>query len=182
MIANRHPQVSVVVTLSHAEPATRFRTGRIDEALIAEAVPSPADSLFYICGPVPMITAMRTMLLAMGVSNGQVRSEEFQPTAAIGARTDAPAADSPGVVARLMLTVSNRTADVPRGMTLLEAAEAAGVTIPSLCRSGVCGTCKTRLLSGEVQCTSDALDADERAEKYTLPCVAWPAGDCALEA
>jgi ferredoxin len=56
------------------------------------------------------------------------------------------------------------------------------VSIPSLCRSGVCGTCKTRLVSGEVRCTSDTLDADERADHYTLPCVAWAVGDCALEA
>ncbi len=68
------------------------------------------------------------------------------------------------------------------GQTLLEAAEAARVEIPNVCRAGVCGTCKTRLLSGEVECTADVMEDSDRDGGYTFPCVAWAKGDCVLEA
>ena len=66
--------------------------------------------------------------------------------------------------------------------TLLDAAETAGADIPTLCRAGVCGTCRTRLVSGDARCTSDALDERDREAGFVLPCVTWAQGDCALEA
>ena len=101
------------------------------------------------------------------------------PGVAIGAKSGPACAVAK---AKLVFELSRRAVEVPPGATLLEAAGAAGVTIPSLCRAGVCGTCKTRLLSGDVQFSSDAVDAEELAQGFILPCVAWPVGDCELEA
>jgi ferredoxin len=83
---------------------------------------------------------------------------------------------------RLALTRSGRMIDIAGNQTLLDAAESAGADIPTLCRAGVCGTCRTRLVSGEARCTSDALDARDRDAGFVLPCVTWAHGDCALEA
>jgi 2Fe-2S type ferredoxin len=83
---------------------------------------------------------------------------------------------------RLALTKSGRTIEVGPSQTLLDAAEAAGVDIPTLCRAGVCGTCRTRVASGDVQCTSDSLDDRDREAGFVLPCVTWAQSDCALEA
>jgi ferredoxin len=66
--------------------------------------------------------------------------------------------------------------------TLLEAAEAQGVEIPSLCRAGSCQTCRTRVIAGDVCCDSDSLSEEERAEGFVLPCVSHARGDCELEA
>jgi ferredoxin len=127
----------------------------------------------------------------MGVPDTQIRSEVFQPSAAIGARpaADDASADGSGAPAgamagrrRLALTRSGRTIDVAGHQTLLDAAESAGADIPTLCRAGVCGTCRTRLVSGDARCTSDALDARDRDAGFVLPCVTWAHGDCALEA
>jgi ferredoxin len=145
-------------------------------------VPSLADALFYICGPAPMMDAMRGLLRDEGVPASQIRMEVFQAATAIGARAGAPIAADGGEHVKVACTVSNVAFSVAPGVTLLDAAEAAGVRIPSLCRSGVCGTCRTKLVSGDVRCTSDALDEEDRANHYILPCVAWPSGDCALEA
>jgi ferredoxin-NADP reductase len=178
-IAKLNPQVRVVITVTRAAGSTRHHVGRIDESLVRAVVRSPHDSLCYMCGPPPMVGAAREALVAAGVPDQQIHDEVFQTKAAIGAGT-APACKA--IHAKLAFARSGRVVEVNDGATLLESAEAAGVAIPSLCRSGACGTCKTRLVSGEVQFSSDAIDPDERAEGYILPCVAWPAGDCELEA
>jgi glycine betaine monooxygenase B len=178
-IARRHPQVRVAITVTRAAGPTTHRVGRLDESMIRETLTSPADSLCYLCGPTPMVDAARAALIAVGVPAAQIHDEVFQAAVAIGAKS---ASGHSAVRARLAFDRSHLVVDVPQGATLLEAAESAGVRIPSLCRSGVCGTCKTRLISGDVQFSSDAVDADERAQGYILPCVAWPAGDCNLEA
>ena len=67
---------------------------------------------------------------------------------------------------------SGRTAEA-RGLTVLETAEEAGVAIPFECRSGVCGQCKTKLISGRVVMESqDALTAADRKKGLILACQA----------
>lgn len=66
------------------------------------------------------------------------------------------------------------------GQTLLEAIEDGGVVWPNDCRAGHCGTCKTRVCSGEVDrglYMPMALSDDEIEDGYCLPCVATPLGD-----
>jgi ferredoxin len=70
---------------------------------------------------------------------------------------------------------------VARGQTLLEAADASGLEIPSLCRAGVCGTCRTRVVEGDVRCEGGVLDEADRASGYVLACVASPRSDCVIE-
>ncbi|MBZ8141208.1 (2Fe-2S)-binding protein [Rubrivivax gelatinosus] len=72
---------------------------------------------------------------------------------------------------------------VPAGQTLLRAAQAAGVLLPSSCRNGSCRECRCRLLDGRVRHTIEwpGLDADEKAEGWILPCVAEPLSDLRLD-
>lgn len=65
--------------------------------------------------------------------------------------------------------------------TVLAAAEAAGVMLPSSCCSGVCTTCAARLKTGSVE-QSDAMGVREdlRADGFTLLCVALPCSDLRL--
>ena len=65
---------------------------------------------------------------------------------------------------------------------LLEAAEQSGIDIPSICRAGVCGTCRTRVTEGRVECASGVLDDDDRSNGYVLACVSTALSDCAIEA
>jgi ferredoxin len=62
--------------------------------------------------------------------------------------------------------------NVRSGQTLLEAAEEHGVGIPSSCRRGQCGTCKTKLLAGNVRMDAEeGLDAESKAQGFVLTCV-----------
>ena len=178
-LSRRHPQVRLVGTVTERGADWQDRVGRIDQPLIANHVPDAAHSVFMLCGPLEMIDAVRSALGAMGVPETQVRSEVFQAAAAIGA---APASVAAAGGTRLALTRSGRTVEIAASQTLLDAAESGGASIPTLCRAGVCGTCRTRLVSGDGRCTSDALDHRDRQAGYVLPCVTWAQGDCALEA
>src|SRR5690606_15798527 len=74
-------------------------------------------------------------------------------------------------------------ATVTEEQTVLEAALDAGVQFPHSCRSGRCGACKSRLLSGEVMMLEHspfALDVAERDAGYLLACRAVPLTDVAV--
>jgi ferredoxin len=87
------------------------------------------------------------------------------------------------VAGRLTITPLGVTVPVAPGQSLLEAALAAGVKLPASCRNGTCRTCMARLVEGRVHYRVDwpGVLAEERAEGFTLPCVALPDGDVVLE-
>jgi NAD(P)H-flavin reductase/ferredoxin len=65
---------------------------------------------------------------------------------------------------------------------VLDAAQRAGLEIPYSCRKGVCGTCKGRVVAGEVRAfAGDALGAAERAQGMVLFCNARPRSDLTIE-
>lgn len=72
---------------------------------------------------------------------------------------------------------------VPAGQTLLLAARAAGVRLPSSCRNGTCRACLCRVSAGRARHTIDwpGLSAEEKAEGCILPCVAVAETDLVLD-
>lgn len=73
--------------------------------------------------------------------------------------------------------------EAPDSLTLLEAAGFANVSLPRSCRNGTCRTCLCRLVAGTVRYTIEwpGLSSEEKAEGYTLPCVAVPTSDVVIE-
>jgi ferredoxin len=73
---------------------------------------------------------------------------------------------------------------VPDGESVLEAAEAAGIELPSSCRNGTCRTCLCRKERGEVRYLVEwpGLSFDEKRDGDILPCVAVPLSDLVLHA
>jgi ferredoxin-NADP reductase len=185
-LARRQPQLRVVVAVTRGSDVPGFFPGRIDASLLAEVVHDPASALHFVCGPHPMIRDICRLLGALGVPETQVRSEAFEAAAAWASSTAGPrqevAPRFPGATRRLELSRSGKIAPVPPGQTLLDAAEGAGAAIDFSCRSGSCGTCRTRLLSGKVDGEGEGLPAVDRAQGWILPCVALPLSDCRLDA
>ncbi len=190
-IARRHPQVRVIMAVTRGSENPEFFPGRIDESLLRSVVAAPLESLYFVCGPKSMIDAMRQALSRVGVAEARVHAEAFEAAVAwastaaassgSAARRQACERPARGESFRMQLARSARGVVVAPGQTLLEAAELAGANIEFSCRSGVCGTCRTRLVRGEVE-DDGALDRSERADGWILPCVALARGDCELDA
>jgi ferredoxin-NADP reductase len=190
LIAARHPQVKIHYAASREARHPEVYPGRIDRALLGATVADLPHTISLICGPQAMIDELTASLHDAGVPAGQVRSERFEAAVAVSSRgraTEGPAELAPddavtGPTYRLRAVRCAKNVPVTAGQTLLEAAEAHGIAIDSLCRAGVCGTCRTRVVEGDVDCDSGALDDDDRAQGFVLACVAAVRGDCAIEA
>ena len=76
---------------------------------------------------------------------------------------------------------TGKNVPIRAGQTLLEAAEEGGVAIDSLCRAGVCGTCRLQVNRGDVGCESNALDEDDRRNGVVFACVSTTTSDCTVE-
>ena len=82
----------------------------------------------------------------------------------------------------MVFQASETAALVPAGATILDAADAAGVFIDNACRSGTCGSCRVKLVTGAVQmAVEDALTGRDKAEGYILACQAKIRGDVAID-
>lgn len=187
MLARRHPQVKIFFAASRGVGMSDVYPGRIDDALLAAAVPDAAHAIAMLCGPQKMIDGMRALLQARGMPPAQVRSEIFEAAvaASAGGASKSAAPVSPAARAGAFEIVCQRsktTLRIAGNQSLLDAAEAAGVCIDSLCRSGVCGTCRTRVVNGEMTCTSSMLDEADRAGGFVLACVSHPQTNCVIEA
>ncbi|WP_236787858.1 PDR/VanB family oxidoreductase [Amycolatopsis sp. GM8] len=98
------------------------------------------DTAIYCCGPEPLLAAVEKA--AAGWPGGALHVERFQ------ART--PSA-SELAAEREFVVVCDRadvTVTVPSGQSIMDCLDAAGVSVPSACRDGVCGSCQTRVLKG----------------------------------
>jgi ferredoxin-NADP reductase len=179
--ARRHPQMQLCLAVSGGGAGPECYPGHLDESLLRATVRDLQHSIALICGPAPMIDAMRATLTALGVPPPQIRSEVFQ--AAVAASAGAPPAPKPRRPAlhHMNCLKAGRRVPVEPGQTLLEAAEAGGVAVPSLCRAGVCGTCRISVTEGDVACDSAALDADDREKGFVFACVSTAQSDCVVD-
>jgi ferredoxin-nitrite reductase len=101
-----------------------------------------------------------------------VASPPVTVPAAVPGKPTAPAAPS----GRITFAKSGKAVVWPGEASLLETAEQAGIDIPSSCRAGNCGTCKQRILSGEVRYEGDPTALTSGDSGYILTCIAYPAG------
>jgi ferredoxin-NADP reductase/mono/diheme cytochrome c family protein len=166
--------------LSQADANWQGARGHINREFIRDAVPDVKGRVFFICGPPPFMQAARGILGELGVEPQSIRQEMFGGAGA-GPTVSLPRSAEGGFTVEF--TRSGKTGAVLQGQTLLEAAAEAGVKIPSACRQGQCGTCKTRLLDGQVRMTAEqGLDSESRAQGFVLTCVGHAAGNVRLDA
>jgi dimethylamine monooxygenase subunit B len=148
----------------------RLRTHEHRDALWADLGPAlrrqPLGTELYVCGPLGLIDAVTAAARAAHWPASRVHGEAF------GA-----AADGPRAPFRVILAAGRQVA-VGEQETLLEALERAGLPVPSQCRGGVCGECRTPVTRGAIDHRDLVLSAPEKASgRWIMPCVSRAAGD-----
>ena len=154
---------------------------RVDVALLRRLLPLKPFH-YYICGPTPMLQSLVPALEDWGVPEGRIHFEAFGP-ASIPRRQSASATPSPfqGDAVLVTFAKSGKQEAWKPGMgSLLEFAERYGVAVNSGCRAGGCGSCQTRIRTGEVAYTQ-APDFDPEPGSCLL-CVCTPKTAVTLEA
>jgi ferredoxin len=166
------------------EPAVT--AGRVTAAVI-ERLGVPVDADVYLCGPARFMADMTAMLGALGFARSRVRTETFGALGAIrpgvvGGRDGPPRLPdgAPGTGPAVTFGRSGLTARWDdRYSSVLELAEACHVPVRWSCRTGVCHTCETSLVSGAVAYEPEPIDAP--APGNVLVCCARPRSELVVD-
>lgn len=186
-LKDRYPErLSLYFLLSREPQDVELFNGRLDDAkvsLLSERVFNPAATdAFFICGPGTMIESVRDALLKLGVEPTRIHAERFVSDAprSLQPHTLVEERAAPTVAGGTQVTVvmdGRRRSFAMNGnaVTVLEAAENAGLELPYSCRAGVCSTCRTRVTRGSVSMlTNYALEPWEVEAGFVLCCQAVP--------
>jgi ferredoxin-NADP reductase/MOSC domain-containing protein YiiM len=184
------PRAREHVFYSNATPAERQRAHAAAGRLTKEALAPlglPAGASAYICGPASFMTDMRDALTAIGVDPARIHTELFGALASINpgltGQTRPPPHQPPGPPGTgPLVTFARSGITAPfgnNGRSVLDLADACDVPTRWSCRTGVCHTCVTPLLSGDITYSPDPLEPP--ADGQVLICCTQPATDIVLD-
>lgn len=146
------------------------------------------DYDFYLCGPLPFMQAMYQTLRDLGVSKARIAYEFFGPVTVLDAETEPtpirPTADTAPMPAAGAITIAFRKSGIvaewdANAQSLLSFAEDQGLTPDFSCRAGICSTCKSQLVSGDVTYFEEPLEDLEPGE--VLLCCSRPTSAIVLD-
>ncbi|GAA1160283.1 hybrid-cluster NAD(P)-dependent oxidoreductase [Ornithinicoccus hortensis] len=167
--------------------------GRLTLPALFGAAPDLLEREVFSCGPPPFMAAVREHLTLVAADPARCHEESFVlgtagAPPAPGATPSGPGDPSLGSgTAPTTYTVeflrSGRVLECDEHTTVLSAAAAAGMSLPSSCTEGLCGTCKSTLVSGEVDMQHQGgIRAREVALGKFLPCCSRPRSDLQVDA
>lgn len=162
----RMPNLTVAVTLTVPSPGWFGLRGRPTRRLLSVAIPDLAGRDLFCCGPHGFATEIRLIHAAEGGSPDRYHTEAFHPVAA-----PEPVAATEATGPAFQLRIGDRTLTTNGGETLLQSALRQGVIIPCGCGQGLCGTCRVKKLSGEVDLKHQGgLSVAEKDAGFILAC------------
>lgn len=177
-------RMQLIHVLSREPQEVELFSGRLDSDRLSRMLDTiiPVDTVdeWFLCGPLDMVSSLRKLLVAEGVSKKAVHAEIFHvestppPRRALVEAVDEAGAD-------VTITLDGRKSTFtlpPDGRPVLDAALDVRADAPFACKGGVCGTCRAKLVEGTVEMdTNYALEPDEVERGYVLTCQSHPTSD-----
>jgi ring-1,2-phenylacetyl-CoA epoxidase subunit PaaE len=183
-LKDTHPsRLELVHLLSREAREVDLLSGRLDAPKLRTLLPILIDvgdvHHWWLCGPFGMVTDATEVLGELGVAPGQIHRELFwvdeAPPELIRAER---VPDGPSSEVTVVLDGRETTVTVPEGDTVLEGAQRSRPDLPFACKGGVCGTCRARVVEGEVAMRRNfALEPAELAAGFVLTCQSLPRSD-----
>jgi ring-1,2-phenylacetyl-CoA epoxidase subunit PaaE len=178
-------RLHLVHVLSREPQEAELLSGRIDpprlRRLFAALVPPGTVDEWFLCGPFAMVESAREVLVEEGVDPAHVHTELFHVEGEAPRESVTPEQVRAAGTSTVVVTLDGRatTVEVPRtGQRVLDAVLGVRADAPYACKGGVCGTCRAKLVSGEVSMARNyALDPEEVAAGFVLACQSVPVSD-----
>ncbi|HVA32830.1 MAG TPA: SRPBCC family protein [Candidatus Baltobacteraceae bacterium] len=171
--AAEHPSMRLHVCYSDpcetdALGTTHESVGRVDADLVATLV-TPSECDFYLCGPPGFMQTLYDGLIAKDVPADRIHFESFGTATVLKPQTRPATAPSTEAAQTSAIPVHFAKSGIDAlwtrdAGTLLELAEASGLAPVFGCRSGICGSCTTRVASGSVDYVNEPLATCEPGE------------------
>ncbi|TYB46241.1 1,2-phenylacetyl-CoA epoxidase subunit PaaE [Actinomadura chibensis] len=183
-LKDAHPdRFELAHVLSQEPREAELFSGRLDadrlRVLLPRLVPVADVAHWWLCGPFGMVTGARRVLRGFGVPDERVHQELFHVDE-VPPEPDRRRPEPTGPASEVTVVLDGRSTTVaqPRDATVLESAQRLRPDLPFACKGGVCGTCRARVLDGEVRMRRNfALEPAEVAAGYVLTCQSVPVTD-----
>lgn len=172
--------------MSREPQEAEIYNGRLDgekvRTLAQSLLDVPSVTEWFVCGPGTMCVDVPEALRALGVAPERIHVERFtvesgdeaSRQAGEPARAAASAGDDSEATAEVTIVMDGRRRTFTMrmdGQTVLDAAAQAGIELPFSCKAGVCSTCRTKVVRGEVEMLQNyALEDWEVEQGYVLAC------------
>ena len=170
--------------LSREPREAELFSGRLDGEKLRVLLPLLCDVSsvgdWWLCGPFAMVTEAQALLAELGVPRTRIHQELFfvdeLPPAPI-VREEA-VVEGPSSEVTVILDGRSTPLTIERGTTVLDGAQRVRPDLPFACKGGVCGTCRAKLVEGEVEMRRNfALEEAEVAAGFVLTCQSLPVTD-----
>jgi ring-1,2-phenylacetyl-CoA epoxidase subunit PaaE len=172
--------------LTREKRSSELLSGRLDaervRAIFTTLLQPATVDEWFLCGPFDLVQLCRDELAELGVAGDDIRYELFttgRPERPSGQAGRPVATDAGGAVHTIQFRLDGTTATVTSPEhsqeSILNAALRVRRDVPFACAGGVCGTCRAKLVDGEVDMVENyALEPDELARGYVLTCQSIP--------
>lgn len=181
-LKDRYPdRVELVHVLSREPRDVELFTGRLDAAKLNNLIDVLLDPQhvghWWLCGPFGMVADVQELLKDRGVPVGRIHRELFYvddvPPPPV--RHEEAAVEGPTSEVTLVLDGRSTTTTVPRDVPILDGAQRARPDLPFACKGGVCGTCRAKVVDGEVHMRRNfALEDAEVDAGFVVTCQGLP--------
>ena len=185
-LKNAHgPRLHLLNVLSREPTEADVFNGRLDAERVRLLLTALVDvedvDHWWLCGPLGMTSDAVAVLRELGVDRTRVHRELFyvdEPPPELRRDEDTAAVDGEGSEVTVVLDGRTTRLTLPRDVPVLDAAQQVRGDLPFACKGGVCGTCRAKVVEGDVRMRRNfALEDDEVEAGFVLTCQTLPVSD-----
>ncbi|MEQ5833739.1 hybrid-cluster NAD(P)-dependent oxidoreductase [Marinobacter sp. NFXS9] len=192
-MCSRVPNFNLIIICERTEIGQAWNgyRGFLDEAKLKLATPDYLNRRIFCCGPTPYMRAVKKLLIENGFDMDYYHEESFGATpeeASQDALEQAELAvkqaeeDKDADTFTVDFEASGRSIQVLPGETVHAAASRLGLNIPKACGVGICGTCKVRKTSGDVDIQHNGgITEEDLNDGYILSCCSTPTSNLSID-
>ncbi len=186
--ADHVDRLDVVHSLSQPQANWSGQKGRLEGEHLASLLKAyvstdPRNAIYFLCGPNEMMESAQSILREQGVFPGNIHREYFSaPTASeesidVEKQQEEVVIEASDNIESVQVIIDDEEHQVPlaEGQNILDAVLDQNIDAPYSCQSGICSTCRAKLLSGKIRMDEkEGLTEDEIKKGYILTCQSHP--------